>query len=56
MKKIVFIFATFVAVSSFVACGNSTKVAAADSTAVDTLDTIDTVEVVDTVADTILVK
>jgi len=50
MKKLVFMFVTFVALS-FAACGgNTTGTAAADSTATDTVDTIDTVEVVDTVA------
>jgi len=57
MKKIVFIFATFVALS-FAACGGQTTgTASADTTATDTIDTIDTVEVVDTtVADTIVAE
>lgn len=55
MKKLVFMFVTFVALS-FAACGgNTTGTAAADSTATDTVDTIDTVEVVDsTVTDSVI--
>ena len=48
MKKIVFLFAAFVAMSVATSCGNTTKGAEADSTAVDTT-VVDTVEVADTV-------
>ena len=47
MKKLVFVFAAFVAIS-FASCGgNTTSTATADSTATDT---IDTVQVVDSIA------
>ena len=57
MKKIVFLLTLFVAMSFATSCGNATKGAEADSTAVDSVDTVavDTV-VADTVAADSVVK
>jgi hypothetical protein len=50
MKKIIFVFAMFCAMS-FAACGNKTAdVKAADSTSVDTVEVVDSIEAVDSVA------
>ena len=52
MKKLVFVFATMVAMS-FAACGGqTTSEAATDSTATDTVDTIEVVDSV--VADSVI--
>lgn len=55
MKKLVFAFATIVALS-FASCGGSTASEnAVDSTAVDSIEAVDSVEVVDTlVADSVI--
>ena len=50
MKKIIFVFAMFCAMS-FAACGNKTaEVKTVDSTAVDTIEVVDSIEAVDSVA------
>jgi len=55
MKKLVFAFATIVALS-FASCGNNTASEnAVDSTAVDSIEAVDSAEVVDTlVADSVI--
>jgi hypothetical protein len=50
MKKIIFVFAMFCAMS-FAACGNKTADAeTVDSTAVDSIEVVDSIESVDSVA------
>lgn len=50
MKKLIFIFVAFVAVS-FMSCGNKTaSVASTDSTAIDSMDTTTDSVVVDSVS------
>ncbi len=52
MKKLVFVFATLVAMS-FAACGGQTKgEAAVDSTATDTVDTVNVADTI--VADSVI--
>lgn len=57
MKKLVFLFTAIMAMTFATSCGNTTAVAEADSTAVDTT-VVDSAEVVDSavVADSIVAE